>query len=234
MTPTEIMDNKYVQMLGAAALGFFLHVLISPSKTETKTLETKHQEEMSKLAEQSHIQFELMSSQVNETEAKYKSLQQETTKTIASLRSENVSLRLKSRSQTLKIVKPDGTVIEKSVLESDSESTSQVLVQVQEEFKTKIAEIESKWTKIHYERVDQLQSEYSSKEAEYKKEIEELKSKTVTVTNEKKLGLEAGYSLDKSVYGHATYDFSNPLFFGGHLEKNKEDYDAAVGLGVRF
>jgi hypothetical protein len=112
-----------------------------------------------------------------------------------------------------------------------NEST-QVVTQIQQEFKQKIDSIESKWKSIHESRVVEIQKQFDSKETEYKKTIEELtKTKTVSI-NEKHFTLEGGALSDREYYLHTTYDVWGPIFLGLHGEINKETDAKKVGLGV--
>jgi hypothetical protein len=230
----EIAQNRYVQLVIVGLTCFGMAFLFKPSTTtETEVIE-KHEQEIERLNVEiasllkSHVEI------VAEKESEFKKLQVETEKTVKSLKSENSSLKQKIKTRIVKIIKPDGTIVEESVSESDTESTSLIITQVQEEFKQKITEVEERWKSIHEQRVSTLQQNYEKKEQEYQKTIDELHSKTVVKVNEKKLGLEAGYTVKKSIYGHMTYDFANPFFLGGTIEKEKEQYDFGLGFGVRL
>ena len=130
---------------------------------------------------------------------------------------------------------PDGTIEIKKFTESEVNESSKVITQIQEEFKTKIDKIETKWSEIHKERVAKLQKDFDSKESGYQKTIEELtKSKTVSV-NEKHFGLEAGMMSNKNYYGHVTADLWGPVFVGVHGEVGaNNDNKLGAGIGLRF
>ena len=122
--------------------------------------------------------------------------------------------------------------------ESEVDESKQVVTSIQEEFKTKIASIESKWEAIHRSRVEDLRREYDSKTEEYKKKIDELEKSKVVEINKKNFGLEAGLLTNGAGYGHVTYDVFGPIFLGLHAQfgvtPGAPSPAGGVGVGLRF
>jgi hypothetical protein len=105
------------------------------------------------------------------------------TKTITALRSENK--KLKSKKSTYKIIKPDGTVEERTSSETESEES--VSESVREEYEKKV-----------FERI--------------KKSEEEFMKKLETVTKEnKKLTISGGITTGLKYYGAGSYKVWSPL-----------------------
>lgn len=232
----DLLSKEWFRLLGMLLIGITIGAVFYPTKSIEEKLTKTHQEEIQTL-KQSH------SKEVQDVTEKYtsslkenKELRVESEHKITKLSSEIRSLQSKQKTAYYKLIKPDGTIEIKKFSESEVNESSKVVTQIQEEFKTKVEQIETKWSEIHKDRVTKLQKEFDSKESSYKKTIDELQySKTVKV-NEKHFGIEAGFLSDKKHYGHATYDMWGPVYIGIHGEFNKEfnDNKLGAGVGLRF
>lgn len=232
----DLLTQEWVKYVGVLLIGVTIGVVFYPTKTIEEKLTQKHQEEISSLKESRSKETKDLTEKLDIAVAESKSLKQETSRTIAKLTNEVRTLKTKQKTSTYKLVKPDGTIEERTFSESEIDESSHVVTQIQEEFKTKIEQIETKYVTIHSERVLAIKKEFDSKESGYKKTIDELsKSKTVTV-NEKKFGIEAGMMNNKNYYGHATMDVWGPVFIGiqGELGANDQGNKLGAGLGLRF
>jgi uncharacterized membrane-anchored protein YhcB (DUF1043 family) len=216
-------------------IGVTIGAVFYPTKKIEEKLHYQYQQEISSLKE-------VHSKEVQEVNEKYasslkenKELHIETERKVSKLTTEIKSLQSKQKTAYYKLIKPDGTIEIKKFTESEVNESSKVVTQIQEEFKTKIDKIETKWSEIHKERVAKLQKDFDSKESGYQKTIEELtKSKTVSI-NEKRFGLEAGMMTNKNYYGHATADLWGPVFIGIHGELGaNNDNKLGAGVGLRF
>jgi hypothetical protein len=231
----ELLKNKYVQIVGAFAIGAVVGVTLLPSKhivseeekrlqVELETEKRVHQEEVSSLKES-------LTQITEETKTKESSYRAQ----IDTLNQQVTQLKKNSKTHKLKIVKPDGTVIEKDSTETSEESTQSLITQVHQEYESKLKEVENRYAAIHEQRVTEIKKEFDSRESEYKKQIEELKSKKEVTVNEKKVGVEAGITTEKQPYGHATYDAFSPGFVGVHVEGRDDRMPSfGVGGGIRF
>jgi hypothetical protein len=113
-----------------------------------------------------------------------------------------------------------------------TESTK-VVTQIQEEFKVKVDQIETKWSVLHKERVLKIEKEFNSKESKYKKTIEDLQKSKITTTNQKRFGLEAGILTNKDYYGHISIDVWGPIYIGIMAEHGINNL-LGIGTGMRF
>lgn len=238
------LKNKWVQLLLVFVLGLAVGAIFYPSKEEEykkKVSETsKRNTSLHKqLEERAEIISEL-SSRLEEQESTFLSFREESSAKIDTLRTENRQLRSSARRQTFKIVKPDGTIIEKELEESSSEEITSVVTEVREEFDRKVESIESKWKSIHKSRVEKLKEEYEKKLKEKKVETKVVektveKEKIVKV-NERKLRTDLGYSSDNRFYLHATYPLFGPVFLGGGASSDKgfSDSEARLGIGMEW
>ena len=233
---TDLLSKEWVRLVGVLLVGITIGVVFYPTKRIEEKLKTTHQEEITKLNEthaaEQHDLMERYTSSLKET----KQVKEESQHTIASLTTQVKTLQSKQKTSTYKLVKPDGTIEERTFSESEVNESSKVVTKIQEEFKTKIEQIETKYATIHAERVQAIKTQFDSKEAEYKKTIDTLeKSKTVSI-NEKRFGIEAGLTNEKNYYGHATMDVWGPTFIGvhGQVGPQNNSNNLGVGLGLRF
>lgn len=236
MNYKELLSKEWVRLVGVLLIGVTIGAVFYPTKHIEEKMTAKHQEEVALLKE-SH------SKEVYELNEKYvasvqenKQLHIESEQKITKLTNEVKTLQSKQKIATYKLIKPDGTIEERTFTESEVNESSKVVTSIQEEFKTKIDQIETKWSTIHQERVSKLVKDFDSKEMEYKKTIDELSKSKVVTTNEKRFGVEAGIMNDKNYYGHATMDVWGPTFVGvhGELGQNGDGNKLGVGLGLRF
>ena len=233
----ELLSKEWVRLVGVLLIGITIGALFYPTKHIEEKLTVKHQEEINNLKEQHSKEMVDVTEKYASSLKENKSLKEESERKISKLTDEVKSLKSKTKSSTYKLVKPDGTIEERTFSESEIDESSHVVTQIQEEFKTKVEQIESRYATIHAERVTAIKKEFDSKESEYKKTIDELtKSKTVSV-NEKRFGIEAGILTDKNYYGHATMDLWGPVFLGVHGELSQERLNGnkmGAGIGLRF
>lgn len=237
MALKDALKNEYVRSGLILVIGITIGVLFYPTKRIEEKMTQKHQQEISILKEQHSKEIQDIVEKYAASLKENKELRAESELKISKLTDEVKTLKAKSKTSTYKLVKPDGTIEERTFTESEIDQSSRVVTQIQEEFKTKIQQIETKYAQIHAERVTNLKKEFDSKESEYKKTIDELtKSKSVSI-NEKKFGIEAGITNEKNYYGHVTMDVWGPTFIGVHGQVGANGKDAnnmGIGLGMRF
>jgi len=241
----DFLKNKWVQLTLAFIIGGTIGVIFYPSKTteyreKIHVLEKKITTQESELDEKrTKISQVLEDKKVNENI--FKDFKEDTSTKIESLRTENSSLKRSAKRKKFKLVKPDGTIIEKEYEESSSEETTSVITEVREEFRRKVESIESKWKQIHKTRVSEIKDSYEKKLKEKKTEtiiVEKIveKEKIVRV-NEKKVRLDAGATTDKKIYMHLTYPLWGPFFIAGGAAVNPDDGSSPsgrLGIGMSF
>jgi hypothetical protein len=239
----ELAKQKWVQLVGALALGITIGAVFYPQSKTTERLREEMKEEYSLKEEalqkeHSKIVAEL-SEKITSIESSHREYTEETQHKLEKLTQENSSLKQSVKKKKLKIVKPDGTIVEQEVEESNTEQTHSIVTQVKEEFTRKVQEIEDRWKKLHQERVAEITAEH---EAELKKVREEQRTVEVIVekekiveTNPKKLRPEIGVTTDRNVYLHGTYSLWGPVFIGGGVSGTHERFgDGRLGLGLEF
>jgi uncharacterized membrane-anchored protein YhcB (DUF1043 family) len=223
MNYKEILKNRYVQLALALVVGITVGAIFYPSKSEEyrERAELLYEKtvELEKTLEEKKIELTETEIQLDKTVSEFKSFEEETSKKVESLRTENRELRTSAKRKKFKLVKPDGTIVEKEYEESQSEEITSVVTEIREEFDTKVKSIESRWKSAYERRVKKLKSEYEKKLEEKKTEtivVEKIveKEKIVKV-NERKLRTEVGVTTNKDLYIHTSYPLWGPVFIGG-------------------
>lgn len=236
MNLKELLSKEWFRLLGVLVIGVTIGAVFYPTKRIEERVSQKYEQQIQTMKEQ-HVKesaesdekwLEIVSA------AKEKHIQSE--KKVVKLQEEVKTLQSKQKTAYYKLIKPDGTIEERSFTESEVNESTKVITEIQEEFKTKIDELENRYSIIHAERVTKIKKEFDSKESEYKKTIEELTKSRVVSINEKSFGVEVGLLSNKNYYGHATMDLWGPVFFGVHGEVNTISNNnlLGVGVGLRF
>ena len=126
------VDLKYVIIIAIACL--IAGGVLYPSKTIDERVRQTYQEKIDKLTtEKSTLQIEHALKEI----AQFKQSlikQEEINKKVSVLKIENRSLREKTKERWFKLIKPDGTIVEKRYRESDKQETSKIVTSIKEEF----------------------------------------------------------------------------------------------------
>lgn len=229
-----LLSKEWIRYLGILILGVTVGALFYPTSRIEEKLTKKYEQEILSLKE-THAKEtqELNEKYLTKVEENF-NLKIETEKKLSVLALEIRDLKSKQKTAYYKLVKPDGTIEIKKFSETEVTESSKVIVQIQEEFKQKIDQIEIKWSEIHKERVSKIQKDFNNKESEYQKTIAQLQFSKTTTTNEKRFGLEIGLLTDKSYYAHSTMDLWGPLYLGVQGQMNDKQKEIGLGIGLRF
>lgn len=233
----ELLSKEWFRISCALVVGATVGVLFYPSKKIEEQLNTKYQSNISSLKESHSKETQELNEKYSAVLKQNKELHISLEAKVSQLTDEVKTLKTKQKISTYKLVKPDGTIEERTFTQSEVDESSRVVTKIQQEFKIKVDQIEKKWADIHQERVSKLEKDFSSKETEYKKTIHELEQRKVTTTNEKRFSVELGLTSNSDYYGHAGMDLWGPLFIGLHGQVGNKSKDAnllGVGVGVRF
>lgn len=235
MNFAELLSKEWVRLVGMLLLGVTIGAIFYPTKRIEEKITQKYESEIASLKESHSKEMQNTTEKYEASLKEEKSLHIESEKKVTTLTAEVRTLQSKVKTSYYKLIKPDGTIEIKRFTEAEVNESSKVVTQIQEEFKTKIDAIETKWSDIHKERVTALLKEFDSKEQDYKRQISELTSSRTVSVNEKRFGLEAGMLTNKDYYGHATADLWGPVFIGVHGEMGpNNDNKLGAGIGLRF
>jgi hypothetical protein len=237
------LKNRYVQIALALGIGITVGVVFYPSKTierkVTERLEETYKKEMEKLEKEYSSREETLSKTISEERETNREYKEQTSERISSLTRENRQLRESSKKKRFKLVKPDGTVIEREYEETNREEITEVVTEIRKEFDQKISDIEERWKRVYVKRIKAIREQHSKELAEKEKTFEQrlkerMEEETIKV-GEKKLGIEVGITTDKEYHVHGMYDIWGPIFIGAgsHFKEDKFD-DAFIGIGVRL
>jgi len=241
----ELLKKRWVQISIAALLGMAIGAVFYPTSTITervkKEITEQYELKISELKKEHFAKIEEVNETLSHREEMNRELREETSRKINSLTTENRELRTSMKRKKFRLVKPDGTIIEKEYEESQSEEISSVVTEVREEFNRKVSSIENKWKKIHTDRVRSLKEKFDSEIAKVKSEKKDkvitIEKEKVVKVNEKKFRPELGVTSDSEVYFHSTYNLVGPIFIGGGatvlLDTGELDH-VSLGIGVEL
>ena len=229
----NIQDNWKIIFI-AFFIGITVGVVFYPTKHIEEEITSQYEQEITSLKEQHFKTVVSLKEQINIQNQQNTSKITEQHNTITKLNSEIKTLQSKQKTAYYKIIKPDGTIEIKKFSESEVNESSNVVIQIKEEFKTKIQEIETKWENIHKQRTESLQQDFKNKEQSYQKTIKQLQYSKETTTNPKKFGLEIGILSNKDYYTHIDATLWGPFYMGLHGDINKTNPKVGIGIGIKF
>lgn len=230
----KALDKIWVRYVAILLVGVTIGAIFYPSKEVSIEEKLKLQSEITKLKEEKKQIKKDYENKINIKEEVSKQYKQQTESKLSSLKQENTSLKQKIKERTIKIIKPDGTVVEETIRESQTEVVSRVITEIREEFKQKIQSIENKWKSIHEKRVAKIRDNYVARLEEKDKKIKEYEmSKTVSI-NKRRFGVSLGYLGNNEYFSSVQYDMFGPMFLDLHLGGNMDNVRAGIGIGVRF
>ena len=224
-------DNRILYVAAAVALSALLAFQCTTNK---KTVEKY--EESKKRYEATIQQLQESNSFLSESSAaEIKVISSAYQEKISSLTKERDSLKKKTYKEKLKIVKPDGSVVEKEIEKEDTESTREVVSEIRSEYQKQVDQIENKWKEEYTKKVTEIKQSYEKQLADERSKSKSKETESTTSTKtERKLRVEAGVQTDKQFYGHTSYSLS-PFVLGGGISADKERVGAArFGLGLEF
>ena len=233
-----LKTNKNAQIGLALVLGLGVGALFGRNGAQTQTRETMKQEYELKISEiqKEHSERESSLSQsLLQEQASNKEFRSETSHKLEILATENTKLKQSSKRSTYKLVKPDGTILEKTYDQSDSESSQEVVTEIKQEFDQKVASIESTWKKVHEERVAQLKVQFDKDLEKARSEVKTVEVVKEKIVTKKSLRPEIGLNTDKNVYLHASYPLLGPVTVGAGFSGRQDRFgEFHVGVGLDF
>lgn len=232
----KALNNPLIRYALILVLGVAIGAIFYPTKHIEREIEQKYQSKIQRIKEETKLREIIFKDAIDKQIALSIKIEKESNEKISSLKIENNSLKQKVKERKLKIVKPDGTVVEESFRESETEAVSRIITDVRQEFNTKVKSIENKWKKVHEKRVTDIKEKYENKLEEKQKIIAEYKKKESIKVNPRSFGLAAGVMSDNHIYTNISYDIFGPLFLNVQMEysKNFENNAGGIGLGLRF
>ena len=232
----KILKNKWAQFGLTLLIGVAIGAIFYPTKHIEREIESKYQREIDTLKTDRKYIEEKYSQELNKEIRSNVKYREDTSKKLSSLKTENTRLKQQVKERTLKIVKPDGTIVEETFRESQTEVVSKVVTEVRQEFDRKVSSIENKWKRVHERRVRDIKAKHEQELKQKDKLISTYKKKEEIKINPRSFGIAAGVMSDGGYYGNVSYDIFGPVFINGHIDTNKELDDNRIGggFGLRF
>ena len=229
-----LWNNQWARALLILGIGITVGAVFYPSKHVEETVSKKYEQEIATLKQTQSKELQSSQEQLKKEIASNDAYQAQAESKISQLTSQVSSLQSKKKVSYSKIIHPDGTIEIKQDSESDTNSTNQVVTQLQSEYQSKIDSLKQQMSKESDDKISTLAKQYDAREQEYKKQISDYESKKVVDVNAKKFGLEGGMLNDKDYYVHATGDIWGPVFIGVQGEAGPGGSKMGLGLGIRF
>jgi len=237
----ELLKHKDAKVVIALIVGLGLGIFLYP----TSIVETEIKKEVSEVYERQIEEIkESNKEKISKAELRIKTVVEEKRELLSEskskldvLKKENKKLKESSKKKKFKLVKPDGTIIEKEYEETNREEVTEIVTEIRKEFDFKIRQTESRWKNIHFERVKSIEERHKKKitgiKREYEYKISVLEKKKKITTNPKKLRLEAGITTDQEYHLHGSYNLFGPfgVGIGTQFKQDKLD-DISIGIGV--
>lgn len=231
-----MLKNKYVQITLALIIGGAIGAIFYPSKTITKEETYKYEQQIERLETEKKNLTSFYEKQITKEEKEHKEYKEEVTKKTESLREENFQLKQKVSEKRFKIVRPDGTIEEKWFKDSETDVVSSTVTKIKSEFTRKVIQIESKWKKIHEQRIKKIKESYDKRIASSESKRITATKKTKIEVNKRSFGLSLGYTSEQKYFSSIMYDVYGPFFLDLHLGATRDltDKEAGIGIGMRF
>jgi len=230
----KLLNNKWAIPVIALLGGIVIGAVFYPSKTITREETARYEAKIEKLENENREIEQDFKANFIAMEESHKEYKRESESKISSLRTENTHLKQKTKERIVKIIKPDGTITEEIVRESDTEIVSQIITDIKQEFNEKVTSIESKWKKVHETRVVAIRDTYEKKLSDKQHIIDTYSKKETIKINERKFGVSLGYTTYDKYFSSISYDLAGPLFLDFHLESDSSFSDSGAGVGVGF
>jgi len=233
------MNKKLIgYIVGAFILGGFLGYSFFPTKSIEREFKEEYQSKLTEVRETHAKEIEKVTEEKSKQEKSHKEYEKTTSTKIDSLTTVNTQLRKKVKKRKFKLIKPDGTIVEKEWEESDTQQSTKIITKIRKEFDTKVKSIETRWKKVHTKHVKSLKKEYEEKLKKIKEEKKTTEEKETIKINEKNLRPEIGITSNKDIYIHTSYQLWGPIIVGagGSYDpfEDNELGDVRVGLGLEF
>lgn len=227
------MNNVWVRYILILLLGITVGAVFYPTKRIDEKISQKYEQQISTMKEQHNTELKEVQESLIKSEQQTAQVQTDSEQKIFTLTTQISELKSKKKQTTYKIIKPDGTVIERTTSEEDVDNTSSTVIQAQQEYQIKIDSLTTQLKQESDQKITKIQSDFTVKEAAYQQTISSLQSSKTVSVNQKQFGLEGGMLTNRDYYGHITMDVWGPMFIGIQGEFGT-DSKAGAGIGIRF
>jgi chromosome segregation ATPase len=240
----KIIKNRYLQLGLALVIGAVVGYSLFPTKEiREQTRESTKKELTTEFNQRLKYEVETRESalKINREEVKKSRKKiEEFNKTINLLKTENSQLRESKKKSRFKLVKPDGTIVEKEFEESNREEITSVVTEVREEFTRKVASIENKWKTAFEKKLTEVREEHRKELEEAKKTVEVVEKEKIVekevIINPRRFGVDGNVSNELNYGVGVQYDLLPPLYIRGQYDfsGDKVFEEVSVGVGISF
>lgn len=230
----EVASLRWVQIVGAFAAGALACTLLYPTKTITSKITKDYETKIQQIQEQHKIETTSLQTKVDSLTQTNKSLTEKYESKISELKTQITNISSHKVEVHYKLTKPDGTIEERSYLETEDQASQTMISEMKAEYDRQLQQTESTYQKKSEELVAQTRAQYDLQISTLKTELSKYTNSSTVTVNAKKLGLEVGYNTDFRTYLHGTYDIWGPVFIGAQIDKGIKSSGGGLGIGIRF
>jgi len=235
----KLLKNRYIQLIIASILGYIGGSLFAP---EVKLTQYKYEE----LKKQHDIYVETSTKLLKESRKKYEKkiekyesekVKQQTQ--ITTLETQVKVLTKKSSKLKVKIVRPDGTIVEKESEKSFEQSREEYVKYAEKLMKLERENLKLTIEKEFYDEKVKITQSYEKRLRDQRSSYRQELNKFKKIVNEKRFRIYGGAksALDNIIkdrpfyYGGVQYDIAKPFLLDINLDQNA---NIGVGLGISF
>lgn len=224
--------NQTVRLLAVFIVGLAVGAIFYPSKSIKEEERQRYEARIEKEIQYSRTLEKQYQEKIAEESKESRKREEQLRATITSQKTEISKLQAKVSERTFKIVRPDGTIEEKTFKESEINKDTSVVSTIRAEFDRKVTEIEDRWKKVYTERLLVIKDQTDAKLKEKDHRIAELERSRTVEINKRNFGVSVGMTNKKDYYGTVHRDVAGPIFIQGLIQTNPDNNDSRGGIGI--
>lgn len=213
-------------------VGVAIGAIFYPSKEIEEKERQRYEERIEKEVQYSRDLTKKYEERITETQGAYFKMEKELNAKIQKQTTEISKLKMRMSERTFKLVKPDGTIEERTFKESELSQDTQIVTTIREEYVTKVKQTEERYKKVYSERLQEIKEKVAQKLKQKDERIAELERSKKVKVNPGKTRIGVGMTNEKDYYGIVERDIFGPVFIHGLFEVNPENKDQKGGLGI--
>lgn len=232
----RVVNSNNGRIVIALIVGIAIGAIFYPSKTIETTERQRYEERIQKEVDYSRQLQQDHQEKVLAIQGESLQQQEQLNAKIQKQKTEISSLKSRVSERTFKLVKPDGTIEERSFRESELSKDTTIVTTIRAEYDRKIKQTEERYKKVYAERLQSLVENVKKKTKEQEEKIAELERTKKVEINKSNTRLGVGVTTDQGYYGLVERDIFGPVFIHGIFQVNPDinDQSGGLGIGIKF
>ena len=232
----EVFKSEIGKIGIALVIGVAIGAIFYPSKEIEESERHRDEQRIEKEINYSRkIQSE-KEERVREVQGSYFKMEEELNAKIQKQTTEISHLKVRVSERTFKLIKPDGTIEERTFRDSELSKDTTIVTTIQQEYTRKIKQTEDRYKKVYTEKLEKVKEAVIEKFKEKDLIIATLEKKRSIKINPGKTRIGVGVTNEQDYYGIVERDIFGPIFIHGLFEVNTENKDqkGGIGIGIKF